>query len=90
MRRKGTLLLQEAEGIGFWSLMLRRRMCLLPEVKENWENEGGRIMNFYDRALGLREETVTHRRWLQSNAEVGLQMPKAQAYVMEQLRESGL
>lgn len=41
-------------------------------------------MNFYERALELREETVAHRRWLHSNAEVGLQMPKAQAYVMEQ------
>lgn len=47
-------------------------------------------MNFYERALELREETVAHRRWLHSNAEVGLDMPKAQAYVMEQLREAGL
>ena len=47
-------------------------------------------MNFYERALELREETVAHRRWLHSNAEVGLHMPKAQAYVMEQLKKSGL
>lgn len=47
-------------------------------------------MDFYQRALELREETVTHRRWLHSNAEVGLDMPKAQAYVMEQLRSCGL
>lgn len=47
-------------------------------------------MDFYKRALALREETVSHRRWLHSNAEVGLHMPKAQAYVMEQLRKSGL
>ncbi len=47
-------------------------------------------MNFYERALELREETVAHRRWLHSHAEVGLQMPKGQAYVMEQLRECGL
>ena len=47
-------------------------------------------MNFYERALELQEETVTHRRWLHSNAEVGLHMPKGQNYVMEQLRESGL
>ena len=33
-------------------------------------------MNFYERALELREETVTHRRWLHSNAEVGLPMPE--------------
>lgn len=47
-------------------------------------------MDFYKRALELREETVSHRRWLHSNAEVGLHMPKAQAYVIEQLKEAGL
>ena len=47
-------------------------------------------MNFYERALELREETVAHRRWLHSNAEVGLHMPKGQTYVMEQLQEYGL
>ena len=47
-------------------------------------------MNYYERALELRGETVTHRRWLHQNAEVGLEMPKAQAYVIKQLRECGL
>ena len=47
-------------------------------------------MNFYEQALELREETVAHRRWLHSHAEVGLNMPKAQTYVMEQLRNYGL
>ncbi|MDE6845430.1 MAG: amidohydrolase [Lachnospiraceae bacterium] len=47
-------------------------------------------MDFYARALELREETVAHRRWLHSNAEVGLYMPKGQNYVMEQLRGYGL
>ena len=47
-------------------------------------------MNFYERALELREETVAHRRWLHRNAEVGLHMPKGQAYVLEQLRNYGL
>ena len=47
-------------------------------------------MDFYKRALDLREETVAHRRWLHSHPEVGLDMPKAQAYVMEQLRSCGL
>lgn len=47
-------------------------------------------MDFYRRALELREETVRHRRWLHSNAEVGLHMPKGQNYVMEQLRGYGL
>ena len=48
------------------------------------------MMDFYERALELREETVSHRRWLHSNAEVGLHMPKGQAYVMEQLKKYGL
>lgn len=47
-------------------------------------------MNFYERALELSEETVTHRRWLHSNAEVGLNMPKGQTYIMNQLKEYGL
>ena len=47
-------------------------------------------MNFYERALELREETVAHRRWLHANAEVGLHMPKGQTYVMEQLSRYGL
>ncbi len=47
-------------------------------------------MNFYERALELREETVAHRRWFHANAEVGLNMPKAKAYVMEKLAEYGL
>lgn len=47
-------------------------------------------MDFYKRSLELREETVSHRRWLHRNAEVGLHMPKGQAYVMEQLKEYGL
>lgn len=47
-------------------------------------------MNYYQRALELREETVAHRRYLHTNAEVGLIMPKAKAYVMEKLTEYGL
>lgn len=47
-------------------------------------------MNYYERALELREETVAHRRFLHTNAEVGLIMPKAKAYVMEKLTEYGL
>ena len=47
-------------------------------------------MDFYKRALALREETISHRRWLHSNAEVGLHMPKGQTYVMNQLRGYGL
>lgn len=47
-------------------------------------------MNFYERALELKEETIEHRRFFHTNAEVGLDMPKAQAYVMEKLTEYGL
>lgn len=47
-------------------------------------------MDFYKRAFELREETIAHRRWLHRNAEVGLYMPKAQAYVLEQLQGYGL
>ena len=47
-------------------------------------------MNYYERALELREETVAHRRYLHTNAEVGLVMPKAKAYVMEKLTAYGL
>lgn len=47
-------------------------------------------MNFYQRALQLNEETIAHRRWFHTHAEVGLNMPKAQAYVMEALRECGM
>ncbi|MBD5150544.1 MAG: amidohydrolase [Oscillibacter sp.] len=47
-------------------------------------------MEYYKRALELREETVANRRWFHANAEVGLHMPKAQAYVMERLTEYGL
>lgn len=32
-------------------------------------------MDFYKRALALREETISHRRWLHSNAEVGVPFP---------------
>lgn len=47
-------------------------------------------MNFYERAVELREETVAHRRWFHTNAEVGLNMPKGQAYVIETLKSYGI
>ena len=46
-------------------------------------------MNYYERALALKEETVAHRRFFHVNAEVGLNMPKGQAYVMEELKKLG-
>lgn len=47
-------------------------------------------MDFYNRALKLKAETIENRRYFHTNAEVGLNMPKAQNYVMEKLREYGL
>lgn len=47
-------------------------------------------MNYYERAQILKDETIAHRRYFHTNAEVGLNMPKARAYVMEKLREYGL
>lgn len=47
-------------------------------------------MDYMQRAQALREETVAHRRYFHTNAEVGLETPKAVAYVMEQLTKYGL
>ena len=47
-------------------------------------------MNYYDRALALKNETVAHRRWFHTNAEVGLNMPKGQAYVLSELQKLGI
>ena len=47
-------------------------------------------MNYYERALQLQAETVAHRRWFHRNAEVGLDMPKGQAYVLEELAKLGI
>lgn len=47
-------------------------------------------MNYYERAQELKEETVANRRYFHTNAEVGLNMPKAQAYVREKLKEYGI
>ena len=47
-------------------------------------------MNYYERAVELKQETINHRRYLHTNAEVGLNTPKAVAYVMEQLKAAGI
>lgn len=47
-------------------------------------------MDYFKRALELKEETIAHRRYLHQNAEVGLNLPKAQKYVLETLRAYGL
>ena len=48
------------------------------------------MRDFYKRALELNDETIAHRRFFHENAEVGLDMPKAQSYVMKTLTEYGL
>ncbi len=47
-------------------------------------------MNYYERALELKQETMENRRYFHKNAEVGLDMPKARAYIKEKLTEYGL
>ena len=47
-------------------------------------------MNYYERALELRTETIEHRRYFHENAEVGLNTFKAKAYIMNKLTEYGL
>ena len=47
-------------------------------------------MNYYERALELKDETIANRRHIDKNAETGLDLPKTKAYVMEKLTEYGL
>ena len=47
-------------------------------------------MNDFERAQALHHELQENRRYFHRNAEAGLHMPKANAYVMEKLREYGL
>lgn len=47
-------------------------------------------MQFYQRALELQEETIAHRRFFHKNAEVGLDMPKARAYILTELEKLGI
>ena len=47
-------------------------------------------MDYMQSSRAMREETVAHRRYFHANAEVGLETPRAAAYVMEQLAKYGL
>ena len=47
-------------------------------------------MDFYKRALELKDETVADRRYIHQNAETGLELPKTKAYVMDKLKEYGI
>ena len=50
----------------------------------------GNPMGYYERAVELREDTVVNRRYFHTNAETGVHTPKAQAYVLEKLKEYGI
>ncbi len=47
-------------------------------------------MEVYQKALKIREETIKDRRYFHTNAEVGLYMPKARAYVIRKLQDLGI
>ena len=47
-------------------------------------------MDFYRRAKELQEEAATHRRYFHTNAEIGLNTPKAAEYVRKALADYGL
>ena len=47
-------------------------------------------MDFYQQALMLCPQTQAHRRFFHQNAEVGLNMPEAVAYVTRELKSLGL
>ena len=47
-------------------------------------------MDFFKRAKELESETVKHRRYIHENAEVGLDLPMAREYVLNELRALGI
>ncbi len=47
-------------------------------------------MEYFNEANRLKEEMILHRRYLHQNAEVGMELPLAQSYVMKQLASMGI
>lgn len=47
-------------------------------------------MNYYERALELNEDTISNRRHIHTNAEVGVDLPKTKEFVWKKLEEYGL
>ena len=47
-------------------------------------------MDYYKRALELKDEIIQNRRYFHTNAEVGLELPKAVAHVKEKLKSYGI
>ena len=46
-------------------------------------------MNYLKRANELYEETVENRRYLHQNPEIGMDLPKTSAFIMDKLKEMG-
>ena len=42
------------------------------------------------RALELKKETIAHRRYIHECAEVGLELPKTMAYILQELQNCGI
>ena len=47
-------------------------------------------MDYYKQALNIKDEIITHRRYFHTNAETGLEMPKAVEYITETLKGYGI
>lgn len=47
-------------------------------------------MDFYIRALELKDETIANRRHIHENAETGLNLPKTVSFVKQKLEECGI
>ncbi len=47
-------------------------------------------MDYYERALELKEEIIANRRHFHMHPELGLAMPETQKYIMEKLRSYGI
>ena len=45
--------------------------------------------NFMEQAKSIKDEIISYRRHIHSNPEVGAELPKTKAYVMDKLREFG-
>ena len=45
--------------------------------------------NFIEQAISIKDEIIACRRTIHNNPEVGAELPKTKAYVMEKLREYG-
>lgn len=79
------LFLPECAGISFCGMAHNQEYHALHAIPERML-----LMNYYERALQLKDETIAHRRYLHTNAEVGLHLPKAVAYVKQTLATCGI